>query len=204
MTRPLHMEILKRGANAWNQWRFENLSIQPDFVDCNLAGVNLTGYKFVRTDFYGANLAGANMSQAYLDGSNLTGANLKGATLEGATFEGTNLTNANLSDAKLTDAHFFETVFGNTDLSNAIGLESCRYAGRNVIDIFTIQRFKDLPLTFLRGCGLPDKLIEYLPSLLAGPIQLHSVFISYSHEDEEFANHLYEVLNGRRQMLVCP
>ena len=44
-----------------------------------------------------------------------------------------------------------------------------------------------LPLPFLRGCGLPDKLIEYLPSLLNEAIQFYSCFISYSHEDKAFA-----------------
>jgi hypothetical protein len=44
-----------------------------------------------------------------------------------------------------------------------------------------------LPLTFLRGVGLPDALIEYLPSLLNQAIQHYSCFISYSSDDDEFA-----------------
>jgi TIR domain len=54
-----------------------------------------------------------------------------------------------------------------------------------------------LPLSFLRGCGLPDALIDYLPSLLNEPIQLYSVFISYSHKDEAFAQRLHDALQGK-------
>jgi hypothetical protein len=42
-------------------------------------------------------------------------------------------------------------------------------------------------LTFLRGCGLPDRLIDYLPSLLGEAIQYYSCFISYSSTDYAFA-----------------
>src|SRR6516162_10087876 len=54
-----------------------------------------------------------------------------------------------------------------------------------------------LPLSFLRGCGLPDSFIEYLPSLLNEAIQLYSCFISYSHKDKPFAKRLFDTLQGR-------
>ena len=43
-----------------------------------------------------------------------------------------------------------------------------------------MQRSGPLPLVFLRGVGLPDALIKYLPSLLGRAIQHYSCFISYS------------------------
>jgi hypothetical protein len=49
----------------------------------------------------------------------------------------------------------------------------------------------------LRGCGLPDNWIEYLPSLLNhSPIQFYSCFISYSHADKAFARRLHDQLQG--------
>jgi hypothetical protein len=48
-----------------------------------------------------------------------------------------------------------------------------------------------LPQVFLRGCGLPDSLIEYLPSLLNQAIRFYSCFISYSTQDQEFADLLH-------------
>jgi hypothetical protein len=50
--------------------------------------------------------------------------------------------------------------------------------GPSPIDIRTLQRSGPLPLVFLRGVGLPDALIDYLPSLLNQSIQLYSCFIS--------------------------
>jgi hypothetical protein len=53
-----------------------------------------------------------------------------------------------------------------------------------------------LSIAFLRGVGLPDNLIEYLPSLLNAAIQ----YISYSSKDEDFAKRLHADLqnNGVR------
>jgi hypothetical protein len=53
---------------------------------------------------------------------------------------------------------------------------------------------------FLRGCGVPDSFIEYLPSLLGAmePIQYHSCFINYSTKDEAFARRLHERMRAER------
>ena len=51
--------------------------------------------------------------------------------------------------------------------------------------------------SFLRGVGLPDKLIDYLPSLLGHPIQHYSCFISYSTKDDEFAQRLHADLQDK-------
>jgi TIR domain len=46
-------------------------------------------------------------------------------------------------------------------------------------------------LVFLRGCGLPDRLIDCLPSLLDEAIQYYSCFISYASKDDAFAKRLH-------------
>jgi hypothetical protein len=48
--------------------------------------------------------------------------------------------------------------------------------------------------------GLPDNVIDYLPSLLNTAIQLYSCFISYSSKDEAFAERVHADLqdNGVR------
>ena len=54
-----------------------------------------------------------------------------------------------------------------------------------------------LPLAFLRGCGLPDQYIDYLPSLLNQAIEFYSCFISHSTEDKPFAKRLYSDLQNK-------
>ena len=74
--------------------------------------------------------------------------------------------------------------------------------GPSIVDHRTLLLSgSSIPLQFLRGCGLPDRLIDYLPSLLeVGPIQFYSCFISYSTANQDFADRLYADLqnNGVR------
>jgi hypothetical protein len=88
-------------------------------------------------------------------------------------------------------------VFGNTDLSDVKGLDSCIHWGPSTIDHRTLQRSGPLPLTFLRGVGLPERLIEYLPSILEQAIQFYSCFISYSSKDQKFADRLHADLQNK-------
>jgi hypothetical protein len=82
-------------------------------------------------------------------------------------------------------------MFCDLDLSEVRGLESILHLGPSSIGIDTLYKSKGkIPEVFLRGCGVPDALIAYLPSLL-GSEGFYSCFISYSHKDEEFAKRLY-------------
>jgi hypothetical protein len=50
----------------------------------------------------------------------------------------------------------------------------CIHHGPSVVDHRTPQRSGRLPLEFLCGCGLPNRPIDYLPSLLEDAIQYYS------------------------------
>jgi uncharacterized protein YjbI with pentapeptide repeats len=116
--------------------------------------------------------------------------------MRGAHLGRTNLNETNLRHADLREALLYETAFGNSDLSETKSLETCTHQGPSVLDHRTLQRSGRLPLVFLRGCGLPDRLIDYLPSLLEEAIQYYSSFISYSSKDEAFAKRLYADLQN--------
>jgi hypothetical protein len=102
-----------------------------------------------------------------------------------------------LGIANLTDTHLIETIFADLDLSGVAGLKTCKHHGPSIIDHRTLQKSGPLPIEFLRGVGLPDSLIEYLPSLFGQPIQYYSCFISYSAKDQEFANRLHGDLQNK-------
>jgi TIR domain len=85
----------------------------------------------------------------------------------------------------------------DVDLSCCKGLELISHRGPSPIDIRTLQRSDPLPLVFLRGVGLPDRLIEYLPSLFNRAVDFYSCFISYSHADKSFAVRLHDQLQSR-------
>ena len=183
------------GANL----RLANLAL------ANLGDAKLSGAELSMASLHGAELSGANLSRANLSRANLFTAHLQIADLIEANLSGVhlgyaNLSGANLSGADLSDVRLMRTVFCDVDLTEANGLDSCRHYGPSIVDHRTIQKSGNLPLKFLRGCGLPESLIEYLPSLLNEPLQFYSCFISYSHKDEKFAKRLHADLqdNGVR------
>ena len=154
-------------------------------------GANLHGADLNNVDLSSAKLMGAN-----LYGANLVVANLNGADLSGANLFLVNLNSASLNGAILENARLWGTVFTNLDLIGVIGLEQCIHNGPSTIDHHTLQKSGPLPLAFLRGVGLPDILIEYLPSFFNKAIQHYSCFISYSSKDDEFAHRIHADLQN--------
>lgn len=137
-------------------------------------------------DLAGADLTRAKLTRAILDRTDLSGAKLVGATLWGTYFSATMLNKANLSKCVIAYARF-----DNVDLSLAMGLEDVIFQGPCSIGFDTIDRSHGtIPLTFLRGCGLPNRLIEKLPALLGTPGAFDSCFISHSTIDQAFAERL--------------
>src|SRR6185312_2663634 len=177
-----HVNILKRGTANWNRWRGKNTDVKPD-----LSGADLGE----------ADLSGANLIRVNLIGVNFTGADLRAADVSHAGLMRANFTDTNLSGVNFSSTWLSETVFGDSNLTDAVGLETCVHMGPSILDHRTFLKSGQLPLAFLRGCGLPDTLIEYLPSLLNQPIQFYSCFISYSHHDKDFARRLHDALQGK-------
>jgi len=167
MANPEHVSRLREGGvREWNTWRRAHPGIRPDLFKAELSKADLAG-----DDAFGANLYNANLECANLLSTNLHGANLR--------------------DANLAYAQVGFTLFGNTNLTGTCGLDVCQHLAPSVIDYQTLAKSWPLSVAFLRGCGLPETLIEYLPSLLSEPIQFYSCFISYSTKDQDFANCLY-------------
>lgn len=160
-------------------------------------GANLSESMLVSTSLLGARMAGANLERAILDRADLshvdlTGANLTGASLRYAVLDGTIL-----EKATLTGVTFGGTIFSAVGLSGALGLDSSIHRSPSSVDIQTLLKSGPLPENFLRGCGLPEDFIRFLPSLLgAEPLQFYSCFISHSAKDEAFATRLFKDLQS--------
>lgn len=92
------------------------------------------------------------------------------------------------------------TTFVSVDLTEVKGLDSVNHPGPSTIAIDTLINFKaNIPESFLRGCGVPEALIAYIPSLIGSmsPVQFYSTFISYSAKDASFAGRLYADLQSK-------
>lgn len=186
-----------RGANL------EKANLQgSNLMRSNLQEANLTD-----TTLHNSNLSKANLYKANLSRANLINADLVSAHLEEANFEEANLSysflyGSNFLRSILTGANFLksnllETMFIDTDLSSAKNLVTCFHRGPSMIDHRTLSQSEELPLSFLRGCGLPDEIINTIPVLRGDPLQFYSCFISYSSKDEEFAKRLHADLQAK-------
>jgi uncharacterized protein YjbI with pentapeptide repeats len=208
MANPEHLAILKSGVEAWNLWRSEHPTVRPDFFgadfkDADLRTVNLSTADLGGTDLRWAYLSTANLSRADLCGaeirwSNLRGADLDWANLSKANLHGANLSEAHLSHTDLSRASVGLTTFARIDLSETKGLETLKHIGPSTIGIDTIYKSKGkIPHAFLRGAGVPENFIEYMASLVGTGVEFHSLFISYSTRDQEFADRLHADLQAK-------
>lgn len=146
-----------------------------------------------------ADLANADLTAATLNGTVFDAASLRGACLREADLAGTHFRSCDLAEVDFADAHMSDVIIVDTDLSTARGLEYVQHHSPSVIAVDTLVNSRGLiPANFLRGVGLPEPLITYLPTLIQGmqPIQLLSCFISYSHADKIFAQRLHKRLQA--------
>src|SRR6266508_3982403 len=109
-----HLEILKRGVEEWNRWRYDNPDIKPD-----LSGAKLHEAVLTRAILRDADLSEANLSGTKLSGANLIEANLTMAILTGAVLNGANLIEANLLEADLSGADLTGADLSWVDLTRA-------------------------------------------------------------------------------------
>jgi uncharacterized protein YjbI with pentapeptide repeats len=134
MANQKHVDLLKQGIEAWNDWRKEHPSLEVDlswtdgtngdFSGIDLSGANLLGAKLRGADFREANLSetnlsGADLSNANLSNSNLSNADLFDAQLSGAQLRGAMLTNVNLNRANLSNADLSGVNLHAFNLSSA-------------------------------------------------------------------------------------
>jgi hypothetical protein len=199
----LHKAVLARSDLSGAMLSKSDLS-DSDLSRTDLGGADLNGSNLSRAHVVEADLSGANLRGVSMRSANLSGANLRNADLTNADLSMSDLTNANFSGANLRQALFANatvgwTTFGDNDLSLARGLDRVEHRGPSEIGISCIYQSKgNIPEIFLRGSGVPNDLIVYLPSLVNAldAIQFYSCFISYSHKDEDFAKRLHSSLQG--------
>lgn len=165
-------------------------------MDANVSNANLERADLIFTQLWEADLNSSSFVGAGLVNAELEGADIRDGVLREASLNGTDFTGALLDGVDFAEAKLGNNVFADVDLTNTKGLGSCEHQRASVVDHRTLQRSKGVPQNFWRGCGLPERLIEYLPSLLDDAIQYYSCFISFSSRDQEFADRLYADLQN--------
>jgi len=114
MAIPQHLEVLRQGVQAWNEWREQNPEVEPD-----LAGADLS-----KADLKEADLRETDLRWADLTAANLQAANLNRADLRRATLSRTNFNLARLSEANLSETYLWGADLSKADLTKAIFIRS--------------------------------------------------------------------------------
>ncbi len=187
------------------------------FCETRLSGTSFQGANLTAADFSFAHCYGRDFLPGITDPCVKQSAQFTNAILDRAIFHNTKLANVDFSNSSLLGTKFIacdlinarfenaildQTIFSGVDLSNVQGLDTVIHKGPSYLDIETLVASKaKLSEKFLRGCGIPNQFIEYLPSLVSeSVIQYYSCFISYSSADEGFAQRIHADLqnNGVR------
>ncbi len=103
-----HLDKLRQGSIAWNQWLAQNpdKDIRPDLSYADLSGEDLNHFNLTHTDLRKANLTDTNLSNTFLHCTNFSSATLTRTNFSSAAFRCTILDNVDLQTAKgLETAH---------------------------------------------------------------------------------------------------
>lgn len=186
-------ELREFRSHSFEGRNFEgrNLDI-ANLIDVKLGYADLTDADLTGTDLTGAILTGAILTDTILTDAKLAGADLRLTDLRGTILRGAILSNANFENARCR-----RTTFANLDLSQALNLDKVIHQGPSTIGIDTLYKSEGkIPEVFLRGCGVPENMITYAHSLVGTAIDFYSCFISYNHEDKQFARRIHDRLQS--------
>lgn len=178
-----------RGANLSQADLSHAILHLTNLTGANLVGANLYGTYFLVTKLKDANLTGANLMRTTFDDADLSGADLGVAHLGGANFLRATLKGANVKGAAVG-----RTVFTDIDLRGVKGVEHIHHFWGSDISLSTIFRSQgEIPIVFLRGCGVPEPIIAQIPKLVASlkSNQFYKCFISFGEVDDAFSERLY-------------
>lgn len=197
-----HLQILRKGVNAWNQWRATHSEIMPDLRNADLHGLPLPQIDLRRTNLDGADLHDANLSSATLTFASLSQTNLSGAKLRSACLHRTSFKETLLQQTNFYQASLLETLFLNVNLQETINLETVIHLGPSTVGLDTIQRSKGaISDIFLRGTGVSEHLLTCLRSSGRASFDYYTCFISYASHDQHFVELLYQDL--RKEGVFC-
>lgn len=160
VTKRDHLTILKKGKDAWNDWRSKHPEIRPVLYDEDLSSetfkVDFTGANFanavlINVNLRNATLIGANFHEANLGKADLSWADLTGANFCRTDLYGTNLYHADLTDANLQGTQLAGTIFEEATLKNCAiyGLSAwdLRLDGAHQENLRVLYRKEETPLS---------------------------------------------------------
>lgn len=174
--------------------------------EADLSFVDLTGSLLEKADFTRVNLSYSTLARVELASADLSSATLVNTDLTGASLRGTRLVSSRIDGCDLEGSDLEGAILGATGILSSLagckGLDQTLHRGPSSISVQSILSLvPPLPLNFLRGCGLDDEELRHYVARAPDPAGRPTCFISYSHEDSEFARRLRDALQA--QGVLC-
>jgi uncharacterized protein YjbI with pentapeptide repeats len=193
-----HLKVLLEGVPAWNTWREEEPTIQPDLEGADLEDKHLSDVDLHAADLSEARLGWATLARANLRGAILVRANLRRSDLCGADLEGANLRWANLTGADLGRTNLRNADLQGVDLSEA-RLPEANLSGANLartICVRTVFERADLSGCAIYGIAAWDLAIggAVQADLRITPDGEQAITV----DDLEVAQFLYLMLHNKK------
>lgn len=116
---PKHVEILRQGVEAWNNWRNSNRYLRPNLREITLQGVDIKGAYLAEADLTRVNFSGRDLSFAFLNEANFTEAKFNSSDLRNADLSESSFFRADLIKANLEGADIQAADFTQADLRRA-------------------------------------------------------------------------------------
>ena len=188
-----------------------------NFQSSDIEGTSFSHSRIVSTELYNAELKNVNFEQSTIKQfkfyfSFMNNCKFYGTDIYNSDFEMGNIQDTSFENSELLDDRFVGFGLHNIEFRNArIGglsflgilltkpnnLESVNHQSGSYFDVNSLIECSGLlPQVFLRGIGINEKIIEYLPSLSGDAIQFYSCFISYS-KDQVFADRIHNDLQNK-------
>ena len=198
MANPEHIDLLLAGTEAVRAWRVDHPQQHLDLANADLCRIQLGGADLRKANFDGAALNAAVLTGANLTDATASGANLRGIRLERADLRGMDLSNAYLKGADFSSAISGGTIWNSRELAQAVGLDEIVHVGPSSIGVDTVLwSAGDWPISFLRGCGLPENFIASLSEFTDDAMRFERSLLWFADENSDFGERLIRALRQR-------
>lgn len=191
------------------------------FINCIMDGSLFAGSDLQNCEFNRCSLIKSNFESANLTNSRFEYCILENVSCYNTIFDksvlvenkimDTEIISSSLKECFLFSGLFYNVNFRNTNfhlckfssitlskcnLTNVNGLRDIIHQVPSQIDLNTFLEYDDLvPCSVLNGFGIPDDLIDFV--MKRRKKEYYSVFISYNHQDKDFAEFLYNELRKK-------
>ncbi|OJY84630.1 MAG: hypothetical protein BGP13_21830 [Sphingobacteriales bacterium 40-81] len=109
-----NIDIIKKGKDAWNTYKAEQLNIILDLTNADLSNTDFSGYNLENVDLSGAKLISCHFGQ-----TRLFRVGLSGAILNDSKFFNCIMLHSDLSNAQLLNVQFSDCSLSYSGLTNA-------------------------------------------------------------------------------------